>query len=254
MDLAALFPGRRALFFPTVGSTNDLARELASRGAPEGTLVVADEQTAGRGRLGRRWLAPAGTSILLSVLYRPAWTTSEAFRLTMACSLGTAEAVKAITGLEARIKWPNDILVNGKKVGGILAELGWEGERLSYAVVGLGLNVNWDVTTCPEIARTATSLSIEAKKPIDRQGLLKAIVEAVDRCYALCLSGKSEELRGDWERHLDTLNKIVTIETEAGRVQGQALGVDAEGALLVRDGQGQAQRITVGDVVVSSGL
>ena len=141
--------GRPALCFPQIGSTNDVAHERAAAGAAEGLLVLADEQTAGRGRLDRRWWAPPGSSLLMSLLLRPPLPPGQAGQLTMCLGLAAAEGVEAVTGLQPALKWPNDLLLGGRKLGGMLSELRLDGERLAYAVLGLGVNVN---VTFPSIA------------------------------------------------------------------------------------------------------
>ena len=151
--------GQSIVYYSSIGSTNEVLKELAVQGAPEGTLVIADEQTAGKGRLGRKWLAPPGTSLLLSLLFRPDLAPNQAQRVTMICSLPIADALQGLTGLPMGLNWPNDIFVRGRKSGGILTESGTTGGRLDYVVVGMGLNVNLDISVLPELKGVATSLS-----------------------------------------------------------------------------------------------
>ena len=134
--------GRSLLWFTQIGSTNDVAHDQARSGAPDGLLIVADEQTAGRGRLDRRWWAPPGSSLLMSLLLRPALPPSRAGQLTMCLGLAAVEGIEAVTGLQPALKWPNDLLLDGRKLGGMLTELRLDGEQLAYAVLGLGINVN----------------------------------------------------------------------------------------------------------------
>jgi BirA family biotin operon repressor/biotin-[acetyl-CoA-carboxylase] ligase len=246
------FMGRKIIYYPSVGSTNDVAKELAAQGAPEGTLVITDEQTAGKGRLGRRWLAPPGTSLLMSLLFHSRFLASyQAQRLTMICSLAAAEAIEAVTGLTAAIKWPNDIVVQGKKVAGILTELGATGERLDYAVVGLGLNVNLNLGTVEamrELAATATSLSQELGREVSRLALLWRILENVENRYQRLQAG--ELPRDEWASRLVTLHNHVTVDTPQGVVEGWAGGVDADGALILHLSGGERQRVLVGDVTL----
>ncbi len=253
--LTTVFMGRKTIYYHSIGSTNDVARELAARGAPEGTLVIADEQTAGQGRLGRRWLAPPGTSLLMSLLFRPRFLAPyQAQRLTMVCSLAVVEAIEAVTGLAAAIKWPNDIVVQGKKTGGILTELGATGERLDYAVVGLGLNVNLDfgaVEAMGELAATATSLSQELGQEVSRLALLWRILESVEGRYQRLQAG--ELPHDEWASHLITLHNHVLVDTPQGVVEGWAEGVDADGALLLHTNCGERQRVLAGDVTLRKG-
>jgi BirA family biotin operon repressor/biotin-[acetyl-CoA-carboxylase] ligase len=250
--LTTAFMGCRAIYYRSIGSTNDVARELAAQGAPEGTLVIADEQTAGKGRLGRRWLAPPGTSLLMSLLFRPHFLASyQAQRLTMICSLAVVEAIEALTGLTAAIKWPNDIVVQGKKAGGILTELGSSGEHLDYAVVGLGLNVNLDfgaVEAMGELAATATSLSQELGREVSRLALLWRILENVEGRYQRLQVG--ELPHDEWASRLETLHNHITVDTPQGTIEGLAESVDADGALILRTNCGRRQRVLAGDVTL----
>lgn len=250
--LTTAFIGRRVIYYHSIGSTNDVAKELASQGAPEGTLVIADEQTAGKGRLGRRWLAPPGTSLLMSLLFRPPFLTPyQAQRLTMICSLAVVEAIETVTGLAAAVKWPNDIVVQDRKAGGILTELGATGERLDYAVVGLGINVNLDlgvVEAMGELAATATSLSQELGREVSRLALLWRILENVERRYHRLKAG--ELSHDEWASRLITLHHHVVVDTPQGMVEGWAEGVDADGALILRTNWGERQRVLAGDVTL----
>jgi BirA family biotin operon repressor/biotin-[acetyl-CoA-carboxylase] ligase len=252
--LTTAFMGRRAVYYRSIGSTNDVAKELAVQGAPEGTLVMADEQTVGKGRLGRRWLAPPGTSLLISLLFRPDLAVHQAQRLTMICSLAVVEAIESVTGLAASIKWPNDIVVQGKKTGGILTELGVTGERLDYAVVGLGLNVNLDfgaVEAMEGLAATATSLSQELGREVSRLTLLWRILENVERRYRHLQAGKLPH--DEWASRLVTLHDHIMVDTPQGVVEGWAEGVDADGALILRTNCGERQRVLAGDVTLRKG-
>lgn len=239
---------RNLIYLPETGSTMDHARRLAEQGAPDGTLVIADHQTAGRGRLGRRWQAPPAGSLLLSLIFRPAIASHQAQQLTMLCGLAVAEGVEAHTGLPVGLKWPNDIEIGGAKLGGILTEVELSGARISYAVVGVGLNVNLDPRqlTGPILAR-ATSLSAELGAPVARLPLLWAVLHAVDARY-LALGTGGPELHTAWARRLVTLGRPVTISADETAWEGIAEGVDADGALLVRRADGRLERILAGDV------
>ena len=176
--------GRPVLYFRRTGSTNDVAHERAAAGTAEGLLVIADEQTAGRGRLDRRWWAPPGSSLLMSLLLRPSLPPSQVGQLTMCLGLAAVEAIEAVTGLRPALKWPNDLLLNGRKLGGMLSELRLDGEQVAYAVLGLGINVNvnfddgrwmmddgrWSMVNgrSSGLADTAMSLSMVLGHPVDR--------------------------------------------------------------------------------------
>jgi len=246
--LRTRFVGQSVVYYPSVGSTNDVAKVLAAQRAPEGTLVIAEEQTAGRGRLGRRWLAPAGTSLLLSLLFYPDLAPHQVMRLTMLCALATVEGIRAVTGLTSRLKWPNDILIRDKKVGGILTEAGITGERLDYAVVGLGLNVNFAPSQVPELAALATSLSEALGREVPRLPLLQAILEGIEERVQRLQAGWSPH--EEWAAHLVTLGQEVRVATPWGVEEGLAEAVDEDGALLLRRKDGSLVRIATGDVTL----
>jgi len=267
--------GRPTLYFPTIGSTNDVAHKRAAAGAFDGLLVIADEQTAGRGRLDRRWWAPAGSSLLMSLLLRPALPPDRAGELTMCLGLAAVEGIEAATGLRPALKWPNDLLLDGRKLGGMLTELRLDGERLAYAVLGLGVNVNVEFTASPlastvastlastltspltstltspsaappELADTAISLSMALGREVDRVALLVAVLVRCETWYERVLAGESPHAA--WTARLDTLGRRVRVTTTAGRVIGVAVGVTPEGALLVRDDDATERVVWSGDV------
>ena len=240
--------GRPTRFFPSIGSTNDVAHELAATGAAEGLLVLADEQTAGRGRLDRSWWAPPGASVLMSLLLRPALPAHRAGQLPMCLGLAAVEGIEAVTGLRPALKWPNDIVWDGCKLGGMLSELRADGERLEYAVLGLGLNVNvtFDESATDGLAATAVSLLMAVGRPVDRVALVIALLERCEAWYERLLSGES--LHEAWAARLDTLGRQVVVTLPAGALTGVAVGVTPEGALIVRRPGGADETIWAGDV------
>jgi BirA family biotin operon repressor/biotin-[acetyl-CoA-carboxylase] ligase len=244
--LTTEFMGQEIVSHQSIGSTNEVAKELAKQGASQGTLVIAEEQTAGKGRLGRSWLAPQGSSLLLSIILYPSLTASQAPRLTMASSLAVAYAIEEISSLPVCFKWPNDILLREKKAGGILTEISISGRIVDYAVVGIGLNVNLDVRAIPEIADTATSLSMELGREVSRLRLLQALLKSMEREYHLLERGESPRER--WAARLSRLGQEVEVTTPSGQESGWAEGVDAEGALILRREDGTKAYITVGDL------
>jgi len=257
--LPTRFVGRTVYYWPAVGSTNDELKRLAEAGAPEGTLALADEQTAGRGRLGRTWVAPAGSGLLMSLLFRPAWLApAQAQQLTMLCALAAADAVTKISGLQPGLKWPNDLLLDGKKLAGVLTELSFAGDRLAWAVVGVGLNVNADFADQPALARasgpgpdlagTAISLAMAAGRPVSRLRLLHAYLAGVETRYAMLRSGQSPHR--EWAARLATLGQAVVVDAPDGVYQGIAEGVDEAGALLLYQPSGEIARILAGDVTL----
>lgn len=240
--------GRTIFAYPTIGSTNDEAKRLAAEGAPEGTLVIAEEQTAGRGRLGRRWLAPAGTALLFSLVLRPPLPPDRAAQVTMAVALGAAEAIEAETGLPVQLKWPNDLLIRGRKAGGLLTETSVVGDRLEWVVVGLGLNVNLDFTApgLEALAGQATSLSLELGLPVDRVRLLQALLLHAEAHLALVYKGHS--LHHATNKRLAYRGEPVVVEAPSGRLTGTIVEVDARGWLRLQQADGTMAEIAVGDV------
>jgi len=247
--LTTRFVGRNLVYLPETDSTNTKARRLARQGAPEGTLVIADYQTAGRGRFNRRWLAPPGSSLLLSLIFRPPLAPHQAQRLTMLCGLALLEAIETETGLRADLKWPNDVVLAGRKVAGILTELSLRGATVDYAVVGVGLNVNLDPARLPaDLLTPATALSHEAGRRVDRLSLLGAFLQAVEQRYLALRAGWSP--REEWARRLVTLGRRVVISEGERTFDGLAEGVDADGALLVRLDDGRLRKVLAGDVTL----
>jgi BirA family biotin operon repressor/biotin-[acetyl-CoA-carboxylase] ligase len=248
--------GRRLVVLPRTASTNDVAKEMAARGAPEGTVVLADEQTAGRGRLGRRWQAPPGTCLLCSLLFRPAMRPAQVPRLTMLCSLAGADAVASVAGVAVTLKWPNDLIVQSqisdpayRKLAGVLTETGVVGERVGYAVVGMGINVNVTPEALSTLGPDATSILAETGRPVDRALLLAALLAGVEARYGRLWAGESPH--AEWVRRLATLGRRVEVQTAEGALVGLAEAVDEDGALLLRAPDGELHRLLAGDVTLS---
>jgi BirA family biotin operon repressor/biotin-[acetyl-CoA-carboxylase] ligase len=244
--LATRWLGRRVESYETTGSTNAVAKTLAAQGAAEGTLVIADEQTAGRGRLDRRWLAPPGTSLLFSLIFRPQLELARAVALTMICGLGVRQAIRELTALPAQLKWPNDIVLHGRKAGGILTEAGTSGQHLDWVVVGIGLNVNLAVAALPA-EFGATSLQHELGRPSSRLKLLQQALLRIEQRYERLQAGQSPV--HEWSTALETLGERVQLCTAGGAVAGLAEAVDDQGALLLRLDDGQLRKVWVGDMI-----
>jgi BirA family transcriptional regulator, biotin operon repressor / biotin---[acetyl-CoA-carboxylase] ligase len=248
--------GRPTLYYPQAGSTNDLAHTAARGGAAEGLVIVADEQTAGRGRLDRRWWAPPGTSLLFSFLLRPDLPVTHAGQLTMCLGLAATEASEQVTGLHIGLKWPNDLVHAGRKLGGMLAEVELDGERVRYAVLGLGLNVSVDFAApgAPadgavmpdELRSQATSLAMLLGRPVDRTTLLAALLAALETHYDRLLAGHSPHTA--WAARLDTLGQRVRVALRDDSFTGTATGVTPEGGLILAADDGTERIIWAGDV------
>ncbi|MBI2864392.1 MAG: biotin--[acetyl-CoA-carboxylase] ligase [Chloroflexi bacterium] len=244
--LATRFMGRQVACYPCIGSTMEVAKQLAREGAPEGAIVVADEQIAGRGRLQRSWIAPPGSSILLAVLLRP--RLSDLPKLTIAASLAVVRAVEETTNLTAKIKWPNDVLVAGRKVCGILLESDVRGETVEYTTVGIGLNVNFDVSPFSEIASMATSLMTEVGLPVSRLSVLRSLLQHFEAYYLAVRRG--EPIQREWQERLETIGRWIRV-TGVDRIEeGYAEAVDKDGRLLLRRADGTTAQILAGDVTL----
>lgn len=247
--------GRPVEAHEAIGSTNERAKEMARQGAPEGLLVTAEQQTAGKGRLGRPWQTPAGRALALSLLLRPLIPPTAAPRLTLVAAVAVAEAVRAVTGLPVGIKWPNDLQSGGKKLCGILTEMEAEIEQVRFIVLGIGLNVNQTIEEFPpELRETATSLRLAGggAVPLARLPLLQAILERLEACYDQFLSGGWPELLAAWRELSVTLGRPVRVIPASGEPvwEGTAFDLDPEGALLVRRPDGAVERVIAGEVSI----
>lgn len=247
--LSTRFLGRKIYYFDTLSTTNDKAKELARLGAPEGTLVVTEEQAGGKGRLGRRWFTPKYKGILFSLILCPPVMPPEANQATMLAAVAVASAIKKETGIKAGIKWPNDLLVESKKICGILTELSAEMERINYLVAGIGINVNQDVIDFPEELReSAASLKNELKRKIDRVKLIQTTLAEFERWYGIWLEQGFAPVLARWKELSVSLNCPVRISTLNHSWDGWAEDVDGDGALLLRLPGGELKRVISGEV------
>ena len=253
LDLEALsasltnrFIGSRIIHHDSISSTMDEARREAEVGAPEGTVVIAEEQTAGRGRFSRTWVSPKGLNLLFSILLRP--EPASVPRISMASSLAVAKAIQNFTGLVPTIKWPNDVQLQGRKTCGILSESSLEDIGVKYTIVGIGVNVNFDPRLVPEIADTATSIARELGSPVSRYGLLKAILEEFEPLYLAVNRGES--LREEWSVLLDTLGRHIRVRWGEQIHEGSAQEVDDDGNLILLLLDGSPLKINAGDVTL----
>ena len=233
------------IFRKTLDSTNRLARELARQGAPEGSVVLAEKQTAGRGRKGRAWISPGYRNLLFSLLLRPSLPPHEVFALTMTLALAACEAVREKTGLEVLIKWPNDLYVGQKKLAGILTEFALQGKGIDYVILGIGLNVNWNPTSSQ-----STALRLETGRDISRNDLFVGILQRFEEYYKDVSPGRIALYYEKWNALSLIMGKDVEIEFDQETIQGKALGIDYDGALIIRDLKGREKRIRNGDVTV----
>ncbi|MGH2592992.1 MAG: biotin--[acetyl-CoA-carboxylase] ligase [Anaerolineae bacterium] len=256
---------REVVYLPCAGSTNDAARELAAQNAPHATLVVTDDQTAGRGRLGRSWYMPPRSALAMSILVRPHLAAIHANRLTMLAGLAAAEGVQQVTGLAAKLKWPNDVVIMNdelrasripgvKKMGGILTEASIVADRIDYAIVGIGLNVNVDFADRPELAETATSLMLQLGREVDRLSVLAAVIDRFAARFDWLNAG--DALRTAWSARLVTLGRRVEARlggSDDALLIGFAEAVGDDGALLLRTDDGASHRLLAADVTFHRG-
>jgi BirA family transcriptional regulator, biotin operon repressor / biotin---[acetyl-CoA-carboxylase] ligase len=242
--------GREIVYRRSIPSTNDLALALAKNGAADGTVVLAEQQTAGRGRLGRMWLSPAGSNILCTVILRPSFRPEAAFLLTALCSAAIARAIEITCGLQPTLKWPNDILINDRKVVGVLTELALTGPVLDAAVVGFGINVNFDPRGHPEIGQPATSLIVETGRPVSRRDLLLRVLEEADCRYVELQAGRTRPIFEEWKAGLGTLGRHVLVSAPGGDFEGLACDVEDDGTLVVQRPDGELRRVIAGDVSI----
>ena len=247
--------GRTYRYAAELDSTNDQMKRWAAEGAPHGAVWLADFQLAGRGRLDRRWDAPPGTSLLLSVLLRPTgWPAERGAWLTMLAGLAAAEAVEAVAKLPARLKWPNDVLIEHegqwRKAGGLLLDAALDGDRLATSILGIGLNVNVPAGVLPDFATPATSLLAAGGQAVSRRALLVALLARLESLYEAADAGQSPAAA--WSARLLTLGQAVVVSAAGSAVPlaGVAEGVDEWGCLLVRDAAGQLHTIAAGDVTL----
>ena len=261
-QLAGCIVGREISLYQKLESTMDRAKSLAEDGAPEGTVVVAEEQTAGRGRFDRAWTSEPGNDLLFSVIFRP--DAAQAPYVNMAAALSIRTTVREATGLHTAIKWPNDVKLAGRKVSGILVEsavtprtptsplsaLGGEIQRggLQYTILGVGLNVNSDPASIPEIAATATSMRRETGRTFDRAHILIEALRDLDGRYTLIRAGRS--MREEWSSQLETLGRNVVVHWQNNVEEGRATGVDEMGNLILTKADGATRSVIAGEVTL----
>ena len=237
--------GRNIIYLPSVTSTMDAARKEALKGALEGTVIIAGEQTGGRGRLKRGWLSPEGNIALSIILYPDIKSLPY---LIMIASLAVVKSIDSVTGVKAGIKWPNDILVKGKKVCGILIENEVKGNKVAYSIVGIGINVALNTNEYAEIADIATSLKNESGKDDLRIKIISSLLTEFERLYLKLPDGKS--IYEAWRKRLITLGKQVKAVSGKQVIEGIAEAVDEDGALLIREEDGRLTKVVAGDVTL----
>ncbi len=253
-DLLSLVQGNKVVgrdirVFQETASTNDIVEKLARDGVKEGVVVFAESQSKGRGRLGRKWISPARKGLWFSVLLRPDLRPQAATQLTVAAATALFRAIRDVGGLTPEIKWPNDILIKGRKVAGVLTELSAELAHVNHLILGIGVDVNQTAADFPtELRKIATSLKVEAGRHIQRAELAAAILRELDRDYARIVSQDFGKVADEWQQQCTTIGQRVAIHIGDRVIQGHAEALDDDGALLLRTQHGRLERVIGGDV------
>ncbi len=241
--------GRKIYAFKATTSTNDRAIELARAGAPEGTLVVTEYQSHGRGRRERVWLAAEGRHLLFTIIFRPPWSVAWAPRLTQVLAISMAEAIESLSGLSVSVKWPNDLMINQKKVAGILTEMQGQADMVDYVAVGAGINVNGPAPKNTRYA--ATSLAKELNRALDRVQLLRMILEKTEHHYLNVKNNGMTHIMAAWQQRAPMTGTIAKIEQGYREVEGMVMGIDEQGCLLLRTEDGLIETISSGEMAAS---
>jgi len=244
--------GRKIYYYQTVDSTNSLAKNLAQEGVPEGSLVIAEEQLGGRGRRGRHWLSPKGASILASLILRPDIVPHQVPEMAVLGALSVAESINCITGIRAELRWPNEVLLNNKRVAGVLTEFGAELDEVSFVILGMGINVNLTLTEFAELAAEATSLSIESGGQVSRLELLQILLEQIEQNYVLLKNGKFSEICQRWNAICWHPGERVRVVSPEGSRSGVLQGIDDNGCLVIIEADGESKIAMSGDISVKA--
>lgn len=244
-NLKTRLVGQLVLYYPRVSSTMEIARQEAKNGAAEGTVIIAGEQTEGKGRLHRSWLTPKG-NIALSVIFYPSFAHLPS--LIMLASLAVVHSIRTVTGLDPVVKWPNDVLLNSRKVCGILIENEVQKDAVGYAIIGVGLNVSLRTNEYPDMRDIATSLSQETGHDVSMVSVVRALLVELERLYLELTAGRS--LVEEWSRNLATLGKPVRVHAGKTVYEGIAESVSPAGSLLLREAGGRLINIVAGDVTL----
>ena len=244
--LETKYLGKDVVHYDSIESTMDAAFRLGMDGAEEGTLVCAEEQTKGKGRLGRLWLSPKSKGIYMSLILRPPLASTEISKLTLLSAVATCEAIKKVSGVQAAIKWPNDLLVNDKKIAGILTEMSAEMDKVRFIVIGIGINVNTDHN---QLLDTATSIKEEARTRISRVKLVQEILLSFEYWYDSLKADGFTPAITRWKQLSGTLGRRVRIVEANIEIEGEAVDLDEYGGLIIRNDQGDTIKRMTGDII-----
>lgn len=248
-NLKTEFLGKNIHFFKEVDSTNDVARELADEGAEEGTMVIAERQRSGKGRRGKKWISPSG-GVWMTIILRPDVEPPKAPQLTLVTGVAVAETLNKECGLDIGIKWPNDILIGDKKVSGILTEVKTENGKVDYVLVGIGIDLNMDITTFPpELRGGATSLKAELDREIKAAELVQRFLQRFEILYNGFNEGNFREILNEWRKLSSTIGTYVEVHKKGRTVYGEAVGVNKDGKLILELDDGTLRKIISGECV-----
>lgn len=242
--------GREIFFYEKVGSTNTIAFDLAEK-AKEGTVVIADSQEKGRGRLGRTWISPPGVNIHMSIILRPEIEPKDMTLITIMASVACATALRRATGLDISIKWPNDLMAYDKKLGGILTELKTDQKRILFTIIGIGININIELDQFPDdVRKIASSIKNETGKPYSRENIVTEILNEMNKWYIILNTMEKETLLSAWQSLTSTLGRDVMVIVGQETYTGLAEAIDDEGMLILRLPSGELKRVSSGDLTV----
>lgn len=241
--------GRNIHYFESLDSTQKKAHQLAYDGAPEGTIVIAEEQTSGKGRLGREWHSLSGKGIWMSIIARPDLPPDKAPQFTLVTAVAAARAIEEVTGITPEIKWPNDVLIEGKKVIGILTELQAESDKISSLIIGIGINANHESGDFPtSVKHTATSLFLEKGEKVPRSAVIQRFLKNFEKYYSIYISEGFMPIRILWESYAVSIGKKIKATTVTGEFVGRAIGITDEGVLKIEDDEGNVHKIYSADI------
>ncbi len=243
--------GSDLVFYKSLPSTNAMCVESAHKGAKEGTVIIADEQTKGRGRLGRTWVSPHGKNLYMSILLTPQMPPREAAVLTLMSGVACCIALRKLLLIPIHLKWPNDLLVNEKKIGGILCEMSADMDKISFSVIGIGININMDIEDLPEeVRQIATSVKMEIGRKFSRTDIAIEVLKEFDRWYSILLNGGKKDIISEWRDCSSTIGRKVKATIGNQVFKGVAEAIDQEGLLILRLPDGLFMKVDAGDITM----
>lgn len=252
LGLKTNYLGQTIHYHDTVESTQRIAHRLAYEDMPEGTIVIAEEQSAGRGRMDRKWYSPKYTGIWMSIILRPKIPLAKAPQLTLLAAVAVVQAIEELTELTPKIKWPNDILINGRKMTGILTELQAESDRINSVIIGMGINVNQVSEDFPtDIEKMATSIAIEQGRPLSRAALIRSVLTHLEKLYTLYLEKGFYPIKLLWESYAISIGHQIKARTLTNVIEGKALGITDDGVLKIEDQNGEIHLVYSADIEIS---